>query len=156
VDSKHRGDCASLAILVVQVCLWLDSCDPPKCAHHYVEDPLLQRAAIIRLLSSMAAISVEGLSCCAIADAAQEDRLVPHDLERHLRVSYLVAALSAEIANLVRKRTAALTGSKKLSPRECKRLDELLSSAAQILASRPSACASTWNSGAGPPRHRLG
>ena len=46
----------------------------------------------------------------------------------------LVAALSAEIAALARKRIAALARGKELSRRERRRLDELLSRAAADLA----------------------
>jgi RNA polymerase primary sigma factor len=45
----------------------------------------------------------------------------------------LVAALSADIGNLARKRIAALACGKRLSPRERKRLDELLSRAAPVI-----------------------
>jgi RNA polymerase primary sigma factor len=45
----------------------------------------------------------------------------------------LVAALSADIATLARKHIKALAGGKKLSRRERKRLDELLSSATPII-----------------------
>jgi RNA polymerase primary sigma factor len=45
----------------------------------------------------------------------------------------LVAALSADIANLARKRIEALAGGKKLSRRERRRLDELMSRAAPVI-----------------------
>src|SRR6476620_4481643 len=76
---------------------------------------------------------------------ANEDNLLGDDGSRDVSTKAvdliprleLVAALSAEIAGLARKRIAALARGKELSRRERRRLDELLSRAAVEIAGLP-------------------